>query len=138
MVLREPVEVGRQQFNVSVVIPAFNAAQTIRRALQSVDAQTLRASEVIVVDNGSSDNTTTIVHAVCPRARVVVEPKQGAAFARNLGIEEASCDWVAFLDADDRWDADKLEKQVARLDRQQQEAEDGVGVGVEAEGDAQA
>jgi glycosyltransferase involved in cell wall biosynthesis len=100
---------------VSVVIPAYNAASTLARALDSVVAQTRPASEVIVVDDASMDSTAEVAngyaHATIKLVRLA--SNSGAAAARNKGVETATAELVAFLDADDEWLPTKLEKQVA-------------------------
>jgi glycosyltransferase involved in cell wall biosynthesis len=94
---------------VAVVIPAFNAAATLGDALESVRAQTLTPSEVVVVDDGSVDCTMEIARR--HRATVIAIPNGGAAAARNVGVRATRSPWIAFLDADDTWRADKLAKQ---------------------------
>ena len=99
---------------VCVVIPAYNSESTLLRALDSVAAQTLPASEILVVDDASSD-ATPYVAKQCRGAAVNVismRTNLGASGARNRGIRAASTDLVAFLDADDEWLPTKLEKQV--------------------------
>jgi len=103
---------------VSVIIPAYNAAWCIRRALDSVFAQDYRDFEVIVVDDGSSDGTAAILASYGAAVRVVSKPNGGLSSARNAGIAAARGEYVAFLDADDRWLPAKLSRQVALLDRQ--------------------
>ena len=98
---------------VSVVIPAYNAAEWISEAIQSALDQTYPPLEVIVVDDGSRDDTWLIASRFAPRARVLRKRNGGPAAARNLGIASATGEWIALLDADDRWAARKLEKQVA-------------------------
>jgi glycosyltransferase involved in cell wall biosynthesis len=98
---------------ISVVIPAYNAARFLPRCLNSVFAQTLQPVEVIVVDDGSTDNTAALAAAL--GARVVSQANGGVSAARNTGIRIASGDWLALLDADDRWAPEKLERQVARI-----------------------
>lgn len=97
------------QPTISVVIPAHNAAGTLARAMSSVQSQSLSASEVIVVNDGSSDDTAEVVSrfngVVC-----IAIPNGGPAVARNVGWQNAMGDWIAFLDADDRWLVDKLER----------------------------
>ena len=102
---------------VSVVIPAYNRAATIRAAIESVLAQTWSDFELIVVDDGSGDGTLAEAGRVTdPRLRLVENPRNmGAAGARNTGIAEARGDWIAFQDSDDEWLPTKLEKQMARL-----------------------
>jgi len=103
--------------SVSVVIPAYNRAATIRPAIESVLRQTWEDFELIVVDDGSQDATMEMVRAISdPRLRLMANPRNmGAAGARNTGIRAARGDWVAFQDSDDEWLPRKLEKQMARL-----------------------
>lgn len=102
--------------HVSVVIPAYNAAWCIRRAVDSVLAQDYRDFEVIVVDDGSQDETAAVLAAYGDALRVVGKPNGGLSSARNAGIAAARGDHVAFLDADDWWLPAKLAHQVALLD----------------------
>lgn len=98
--------------HVSVVIPARDAAPWIEACLASVRAQTRPADEVLVVDDGSRDSTAELVRRADPSVRLLGLPGEGAARARNLAVELASGDWVAFLDADDAWEPGKLERQL--------------------------
>jgi len=103
---------------VSVVIPAYNAAATIDETLRSVRSQTYRTLEILVIDDGSTDETADVVCARAAqdtRIRLVRQENRGVAAARNRGIEEATADLVAFVDADDLWAPDKIEKQIAAL-----------------------
>ncbi len=102
---------------VSVVIPSHNRAAMLRRAIESVLAQTFADFELIVVDDASTDNTAEVIQeSGDPRVRVVQNAvREGAARARNKGIEAASGEWVAFLDSDDEWLPRRLELQVERL-----------------------
>ncbi len=101
--------------HIAVVIPAWNAAATIGGALESVFAQTRPPREVIVVDDGSTDDTAAI--AAAAGATVLRVANGGAARARNIGIAAAASPWIAFLDADDTWGPEKLERQAALFDR---------------------
>lgn len=98
---------------VSVVIPAYNAAATIGEALASVFAQTFDDYEVVVVDDGSTDETAAVVRALGGRVTLVRQENGGPGAARNAGIRASRGHLVAFLDADDRWLPHKLEAQVA-------------------------
>jgi glycosyltransferase involved in cell wall biosynthesis len=94
---------------VSVVIPAYNVARYVAKAIESVRAQTLAPNEVIVVDDGSSDGTAAA--AAHAGASVIRQENRGLAAARNAGIAVATQPWIAFLDADDRWLPGKLAQQ---------------------------
>jgi len=104
--IRSGVEVG-------VVIPAFNRGDCIGRAIASVQAQTMTSWELVVVDDGSTDDTVHVVRAIAerdPRIKLVSQPKnRGAQVARNRGIAACSAEWIAFLDSDDRWHPTSLE-----------------------------
>jgi glycosyltransferase involved in cell wall biosynthesis len=97
---------------VSVVIPCYNAAKTLAATLESVLAQSYRPIEVIVVDDGSSDESAAIARSFAPRVTVVVQKNGGPASARNEGIRRCRGEYIAFLDADDLWLPDKLAVQV--------------------------
>lgn len=100
---------------VSVVIPAYNAARFLRETLQSVLAQTSAPLEVLVVDDGSTDDTARIAQSFGPPVRCLNQENQGLSRARNAGIRAARGDWIALLDADDLWLPRKLERQIERL-----------------------
>jgi len=100
----------------SVVIPMYNAASTIEYCLKSVASQTLSPYEVIVVDDGSTDATTTIIERDFPHVRLFRQAHGGVGAARNLGFLEARTEWVALLDADDVWAEWHLEE-LARIVR---------------------
>jgi glycosyltransferase involved in cell wall biosynthesis len=103
-----------QQPCVDVVIPVFNGQETIVAALTSVlTGQGASVRRVIVVDDGSQDDTFERVRSLgSPMIELISTPNQGVALARNLGIEKASAEWIAFLDADDVWMPGKLEAQL--------------------------
>jgi glycosyltransferase involved in cell wall biosynthesis len=92
-----------KDLKISAVIPAFNAAQTIRLTIDSVLAQTRPADEILVIDDGSSDTTAAILDSYGPVLRVIRQENRGAASTRNRLCQEARGDLIAFLDADDRW-----------------------------------
>lgn len=100
---------------VSVIIPAYNAAGWIRRAIDSALAQQYHAWEILVVDDGSTDGTSGILKAYGDAIRVLYQPNAGLSSARNLGIRTARGEFVAFLDADDHWLPEKLARQVECL-----------------------
>lgn len=101
---------------VSVVIPAYNAAWCLPRAIDSVLAQRGVAFELIVVDDGSTDDTRAVLHRYAGRLRTIGKPNGGLSSARNAGIAAARGRYVAFLDADDRWLDGKLAAQVALME----------------------
>jgi hypothetical protein len=100
---------------VSVVIPAWNAAGYLRRAIESVLGQTRRPREIIVVDDGSTDSTAEVAAEYAAAVTCVRQAHQGLSVARNEGVARATSEWVAFLDADDEWLPPKLERQMAIL-----------------------
>ena len=103
---------------VSVVIPTYNRATNVRGGIESVLAQTFTDLEVIVVDDGSSDDTRKVLaDAYGNKIRYFFQANQGASVARNRGIEEARGEWIAFLDSDDLWEKDKLEWQLKALEQ---------------------
>jgi glycosyltransferase involved in cell wall biosynthesis len=97
---------------VSVIIPAYNAATHIERTIASALAQTHPPLEILVVDDGSLDRTANLVAKLPPPVRLIRKENGGPASARNLGAREAKGDWLALLDADDRWLPDKLRAQL--------------------------
>ena len=103
---------------VSVVIPTYNRVDKVRKGIESVLAQTVSDLEVIVVDDGSSDNTGQILGEIFgERIRYYSQANQGASVARNKGIAKARGEWIAFLDSDDLWEKDKLEWQLKALEQ---------------------
>ncbi|HKA06178.1 MAG TPA: glycosyltransferase family A protein, partial [Gemmataceae bacterium] len=98
--------------SVSVIIPAYRAEAFIARALDSVFGQTIQPSEVLVIDDGSPDDLSQAVRPFGDRVTLVRKPNGGAASARNLGLDRARGDFIAFLDADDTWVPHKLEHQL--------------------------
>src|SRR5882724_10991022 len=105
---------------VSVVIPAYNAAEYLRRTLCSVVAQTCSPSEIIVVDDGSTDHTREVCLSFGSKVRYIYQDNDGTfgASASFRGISESGGDLIAFLDHDDLWLPTKLEKQVKLLESQ--------------------
>lgn len=101
---------------ISVVIPAYNAAWCLGRAIDSVLTQTLRDYELIVVDDGSTDGTARLLEGYRGRLRSLTQPNGGQSSARNAGIQVARGRYVAFLDSDDWWSPGKLERQLTFME----------------------
>ncbi len=105
---------------ISVVIPAYNAEQCIGKAIESIANQTRAVDEIIVVNDGSTDNTveviTQIIKGLSVDIRIINQENSGPSKARNRGIKESKGDWVAFLDADDIWEKEKIQKQMEQLE----------------------
>jgi glycosyltransferase involved in cell wall biosynthesis len=103
---------------VSVVIPTYNRAAKVGKGIESALNQTFSDLEVIVVDDGSADDTRAFISQTFgDRVRYFYQTNQGASAARNKGIAEARGEWIAFLDSDDEWEQDKLEWQLRTLER---------------------
>lgn len=100
---------------VSCIIPVYNGAAFLREAIESILAQSQGPLEVIVVDDGSTDATPAVAASFGDQVRYIRQANAGPAVARNRGIVEARGTFVAFLDADDLWRPDRLEKQMAPL-----------------------
>ena len=100
---------------VSVIIPVYNCERYLSQAIESVLAQKYRPLELVIVDDGSTDNTAQVAAAFSDHIHYIYQPNQGAPAARNTGFKIASGDIIAFLDADDLWTENKLELQVPRL-----------------------
>lgn len=104
-------------FIISVVIPAYNIGKLVARAIDSVLAQTHQPDEIIVVDDGSTDDTADIIKSYGSKVKYIYQANLGLAGARNTGIRAATCEWVAFLDGDDEWLPKNLELQLGILKR---------------------
>ena len=99
--------------HISTIIPTYNRAETVARSINSVLGQTYPVREIIVVDDGSTDGTRDVVDRIdSKKIRRICQANRGSAAARNTGLKLAEGDWVAFLDSDDLWRADKLARQV--------------------------
>jgi len=101
---------------VSVIVPAWNAAEVLGEALESVRCQTYQQLEVLVVDDGSTDGTAEVARRFCApdsRFHLIRQENLGVSAARNAGIRQAHGEWIAFLDADDVWLPEKLNRQLA-------------------------
>lgn len=101
---------------VSVIIPAFNASKSILRTLNSVFNQTYTNYEIVVVDDGSTDDTRSVIQPYLSKIRYIYQQNQERSAARNTGIEAAEGEYIAFLDADDTWMPNKLEKQIVAFE----------------------
>lgn len=111
-------------FNISVIIPTFNRSKLLERCVQSVIDQTYPVREVVIVDDGSTDETEVVVSTLIKRhsdsetaVRYVKQKQQGPAAARNTGIAATTGEWIAFLDSDDLWLPEKLELQTRALEK---------------------
>src|SRR5262249_17498095 len=93
----------RDDIQISAVVPTYNRAYIVKRAIESMLAQVHAPSEIIVVDDGSLDNTRAVIESYGQKVRYVHQANAGVSAARNRGIREAKCEWIAFLDSDDYW-----------------------------------
>ncbi len=104
---------------VSIIIPTYNREEFIRNSIISAANQTYKNIEIIVIDDGSTDNTGCIVKQIQQNTDIKIyyyyQKNSGVSSARNFGIEKANGEYIAFLDSDDQWDCSKLEKQMARI-----------------------
>jgi glycosyltransferase involved in cell wall biosynthesis len=112
--------------NVSVIIPTFNRAHSIKESILSVQSQTLKPAEIIVVDDGSTDKTWDILKNLGfsisetrnNTLRYIYKENGGVSSARNIGIELSSSEYIALLDSDDQWKASKLKTQISSLEKE--------------------
>ncbi|MCX7097332.1 MAG: glycosyltransferase [Methylococcales bacterium] len=104
--------------DISVVIPSYNRCDLLRRAIQSVFAQTRLPSEVVVIDDGSTDGTRAMIQTEFPQVHYYYQENQGVSSARNAGVLKTTGDWLAFLDSDDEWLPGKLDSQINALNKQ--------------------
>ena len=100
---------------ISVIIPTYNRAHLLPRALDSILSQSCLPNEIIVVDDGSTDDTSVLMTSVYPEIVFIQQSNTGVSCTRNVGIKRASSDWIAFLDSDDEWFPEKLEVQMNAL-----------------------
>lgn len=110
--VEDSVKSGDRAPTASVIIPCYNTELYLREAIESALAQTHKPMEVIVVNDGSTDGTAKILEAYRGRIKVVSQPNRGLALARNAGVEASEGEWLAFLDADDYWAPNKIERQL--------------------------
>ena len=98
---------------ISIVIPTYNQAEYLQEAIESVFSQTYKNTEIIIIDDGSTDNTLKVVNSFNDNKIIFIQQRnKGASSARNTGIKEANGEYIAFLDSDDLWLKDKLRKQI--------------------------
>ena len=102
---------------ITAVIPAYNNGRYIKRSIDSVLSQTRPVDEIVVVDDGSTDDTAEVVSRYGDKVRYIRQDNAGASAARNTGIQAATGDWIAFLDGDDEWLPDKIKLQTERVGR---------------------
>ena len=100
---------------VSVIIPTYNRAHLLPRAIGSVLAQTYQPMEIIVVDDGSTDDTAALLVTYGDQVKAIRQPNRGVSSARNVGLQQAQGEYITFLDSDDLWGRDKIATQVAAL-----------------------
>ena len=97
---------------ISVVIPSYNRKDFLKRSIDSAINQTKKPFEIIVVDDGSTDGTETMIKSDYDFVKFIKQKNKGVSAARNIGIEVSIGEWICFLDSDDEWKKDKLEKQI--------------------------
>ncbi len=100
---------------ISVVIPSYNRKELIKRSINSVNNQTIKPFEIIVVDDGSFDGTEGMIKRNYDFIKFIKQKNKGVSAARNFGIKVSSGEWICFLDSDDEWKNDKLEKQIIAM-----------------------
>ncbi len=108
---------------VSVVMPVYNREESVKDSIFSVLRQTMSQFELIIVDDGSVDNTVDVIKTVRDdRIRLIcLEENKGASYARNIGIEAACGQYIAFIDSDDQWTIEKLDEQLKYMEENELE-----------------
>ena len=106
-----------KSFKISVIIPTYNREKLISRSIQSILNQTYKNFEIIVIDDGSTDNTSIVINNIKDERikYIKLESNKGASYARNVGIERATGDYITFQDSDDIYHYDKIEKQINNI-----------------------
>lgn len=102
---------------VSVILPVYNRAGWVARSIESVFAQTYQRFELLVIDDGSTDDTGKVLQRFASRLKILKQPNAGVAAARNAGLKAAQGEFVAFIDSDDIWYPDRLQSQLPLFDR---------------------
>ena len=105
-----------KSFEIATIIPTFNRKHTLQRAIDSVYGQKYNSTEIIVVDDGSTDGTDKWIKKKYPKIILLSQLNSGVSSARNLGIKAARSEWIALLDSDDEWLPEKLQEQVRFLE----------------------
>jgi glycosyltransferase involved in cell wall biosynthesis len=100
----------KSDVRISAVIPTFNRDRLVGKAIESALSQEFPPSEIIVVDDGSSDDTRSVVQSYGTRVRYLYQPNSGVSVARNRGVRESRFEWIAFLDSDDYWAPEHLKR----------------------------
>lgn len=104
---------GNNTYSVSVIIPVYNSEKWLRECIDSVLSQTIKPVEIIVVNDGSTDKSLELLKNNYDRlVKILNQENRGAAAARNFAAKVAKGEWLAFLDSDDTWDREKLERQL--------------------------
>jgi len=105
---------------ISIIMPTYNGSKYVIETIESVLNQTFQNFELIIIDDGSTDNTVELISNLSPKIRLICQENKGIAQARNTGLESASGEYIAFIDHDDIWHPEKLSLQVAYLENNQQ------------------
>ncbi|MFC1512091.1 glycosyltransferase family 2 protein [Candidatus Latescibacterota bacterium] len=105
---------------VSVIIPTYNRAKYVLKAINSVLAQTYKEYEIIVVDDGSTDNTQEVLEQYMDKINYIYQDNKGGSIARNVGIKASNSEWIGFLDSDDEWLPNKLAVQMENIHHEQE------------------
>jgi len=104
---------------VSIIIPTYNRANFLLKTIQSIFKQTFKDFELIVINDGSDDNTREIIDSLNYKIHYYFQKNRGVSAARNVGIKSSDCKWFAFLDSDDLWRKKKLQIQMERIQQDQ-------------------
>ncbi|MFV1992578.1 MAG: glycosyltransferase family 2 protein [Acidiferrobacterales bacterium] len=108
--------------DISLIIPTYNRTSCLKRALESVSRQTYEPAEIIVVDDGSTDDTAKMIKKDYPDIIYIQQENSGVSAARNLGIQNANHEWIALLDSDDEWLPEKLALQTSVIENDPDES----------------
>jgi glycosyltransferase involved in cell wall biosynthesis/nucleoside phosphorylase len=112
------IQIKKDSIRISVIVPVYNREHTIRPAIDSILSQSSMPDEIIVVNDCSTDNTAGILESYKDSiTRISLESNSGPSKARNIGIQNAHCEWIAFMDSDDRWEKNKLKDQKEFLEK---------------------